>query len=97
MILGDPRAQENPQLAVTHTLFMREHNRIARELGRINQLWDDETIFQEARRIVIAEIQHITYTEYLPLILGNHIFLIDFKDHLFYHVQQGVKQWMLTN
>lgn len=79
MILGDPRAQENPQLAVTHTLFMREHNRIARELGRINQQWDDETIFQEARRIVIAEIQHITYTEYLPLILGNHIFLIDFN------------------
>ena len=73
-VSGDPRAQENPPLAVIHTLFLREHNRIARELGKINQQWDDETIFQEARRIVIAEIQHITYTEYLPILLGNHIF-----------------------
>lgn len=69
--IGDERAQENPQLATLHTLMMREHNRLARDLKTVNPQWDDETLFQEARRIVIAEIQHITYNEYLPALLGS--------------------------
>ena len=70
MFIGDDRAQDNPQLTITHTLFLREHNRLARELKNINPHWNEETLFQEARRIVVAEIQHITYNEYLPTMLG---------------------------
>ena len=70
---GDVRAQENPHLAILHTLMLREHNRIARALKQLNPVWNDELLFQETRRIVVAEIQQITYNEYLPILLGIYI------------------------
>lgn len=54
-----------------HTIWHREHNRIANELARLNLDWSDEVLYQEARRIVIAEIQHITYKEWLHILLGR--------------------------
>ncbi|XP_033319603.1 peroxidase-like isoform X1 [Bombus bifarius] len=68
---GDNRVNTHPQLAAIHTIWHREHNRIARKLAELNPHWSDETLYQEARRIVIAEIQHITYKEWLPILLGK--------------------------
>ncbi|XP_071554291.1 salivary peroxidase/catechol oxidase isoform X4 [Temnothorax nylanderi] len=68
---GDDRVNVHPQLAVIHTVWHREHNRVANTLARLNPDWSDEILYQEARRIVIAEIQHITYKEWLPILLGR--------------------------
>ena len=71
VVAGDSRVNEQPGLTAIHTVFMREHNRVASELKRLNPSWSDDALFQEARRIVIAEYQHITYNEWLPIILGS--------------------------
>jgi peroxidase len=71
-LAGDVRANENPELASLHILFVREHNRIAGEAARRHPDWTDEELYQFARRVVIAEFQKITYDEFLPAILGEN-------------------------
>ena len=67
---GDLRVNEQPGLTVMHTVWVREHNRVAGQLRDINSQWGDERVFQEAKRIVTAEWQHIIYNEWLPILLG---------------------------
>jgi peroxidase len=62
-LAGDVRANENPALTVLHTIFMREHNRLCEELKESNPSWDDELLFQQARKWVIAFLQQITMAE----------------------------------
>ena len=76
-LAGDVRVNEQPGLLIMHTIWMREHNRIAAALQAENTLWDSERIFQTARAIVGAEIQKITFKDYLPIILGDAMSLLD--------------------
>lgn len=54
---GDTRASEMPELSSMHTLFVREHNRLATQLKRLNPRWNGEKLYQEARKIVGAMVQ----------------------------------------
>ncbi|XP_020623594.1 peroxidasin homolog [Orbicella faveolata] len=68
---GDPRVNENQALMAMHALWVREHNRIAKHLFTLNPSWKDEKLYQEARRIVGAMLQHITYNEWLPTLIPS--------------------------
>ena len=61
---GDVRVNEQPNLIVMHTVFMREHNRLVGILAGLNPGWDGDRLYEEARRINIAQYQHIIYQEY---------------------------------
>ncbi|KAJ8687556.1 hypothetical protein QAD02_023350 [Eretmocerus hayati] len=69
-LAGDFRVNEQIGLTAMHTIWMREHNRIARRLRLINPHWQGEKIYQETRKIVGAQMQVITYRDWIPRILG---------------------------
>ncbi|TWU30033.1 peroxidase family protein [Bythopirellula polymerisocia] len=71
-LAGDIRASENIELTSMQTLFVREHNWWAEQIALQNPSLSDEEIYQQARAIVIAEIQVITYEEFLPALLGEN-------------------------
>jgi peroxidase len=68
---GDVRTAENPDLSAIDTLFVREHNYWVDQLRQQHPHWSGEQLNQQARAIVTAEIQNITYTEFLPKLLGQ--------------------------
>jgi peroxidase len=82
-IAGDTRANEQPGLTVLHTVFLREHNWHADRLHAAHPDWNDDRLYQEARRIVAAEMQVIVTREFLPTLL-----------HLTLSPYTGYKPWV---
>jgi hypothetical protein len=70
-VAGDVRANENVGLTAIHTLFVREHNRLADRIKAYDATLGDEAIYQWTRKIVGAEMQAITYREFLPALMGD--------------------------
>jgi len=71
-VSGDARVGENVALGMFHLLFIRNHNRHAAALAADHPSWDDEKLFQEARRINIAEYQNIVMYQYFPTEFGEY-------------------------
>ena len=69
-VAGDVRAAENPDLTALQTLFVREHNYQVDLLHTEHPGWTGDQLYQQAKAIVTAEIEHITYSEFLPHLLG---------------------------
>lgn len=67
---GDVRGNENLELTTLQTLFVRNHNKIAGQLQKDHPSWTDEQLYQEARKLNIAEYQQIIYNEWIPAVLG---------------------------
>lgn len=70
-LAGDVRANENVGLTAMHTVFAREHNRLVDVIAQQQPSLSAEQQFQLARKIVGAELQVITYNEFLPALLGT--------------------------
>jgi peroxidase len=79
-LAGDVRVNEQIGLITVHTLFVREHNRLADEIAADPNLAqkaanaglsEEDYIYETARKIVGAQVQAITYNEFLPLLIGD--------------------------
>ncbi len=72
-LAGDDRVSEQDALVSQHTIWLRNHNRIAVELSRYHPDWNDEQIFERARQINIAQYQKVVMDEWLPFQIGDVI------------------------
>lgn len=70
-LAGDERVSEQDALAAQHTLWVRNHNRIAEDLSAFHPKWNDKKLFERARQINIAQYQQIVTYEWLPQQIGD--------------------------
>ena len=71
--LADSRVNMYMGLTVMQEVWMREHNRITDYFIKLNPHWSDDRLYEESRKITIGIMQHITYNEFVPLLLGKQI------------------------
>ncbi|XP_075191388.1 myeloperoxidase-like [Anomaloglossus baeobatrachus] len=72
-VAGDVRSNEQTMLTSLHTLFLREHNRIAKELRKLQPMWSGDIIYEETRRILGGLMQKIIFKDWLPLLFGEEM------------------------
>ena len=63
---------ENVALTAVHTSITRMHNIYEEELHQLNPHWDGQKLFHQSRHILAAVLQHITFNEFLPILLGTN-------------------------
>lgn len=89
--MGTERGNVTPGYAMMNVLFLREHNRVARELQKEYPCWDDNRLFETTRNVLIHQLLKIVVEDYI-----NHIAPYHFKFRL-YGGQKIEKEWYRTN
>uniref|UniRef100_A0A8C5LWB3 Peroxidase n=1 Tax=Leptobrachium leishanense TaxID=445787 RepID=A0A8C5LWB3_9ANUR len=67
---GDTRISEQTGISALQIMFLRMHNKVATRLHKMNPSWSGDTLYEVSRKITGACMQHITYNEWLPILLG---------------------------
>ncbi len=70
---GDERVNENIGLTSLNTVFVLEHNRLADEIRKKSPDLSGDQVFEKAKNIITSQIQKITYKDFLPFLLGEHL------------------------
>lgn len=68
---GDVRSNENPILTFLHLVMLKEHNRICKMIKKAFPRFSDQSLYDYARQAVIAQVQAITFEQWLPYLLGS--------------------------
>ncbi|HEY0467272.1 MAG TPA: peroxidase family protein, partial [Polyangiaceae bacterium] len=76
---GLDRGNSSVGYVAVNTLFMREHNRLCRELSREYPSLESDQVFQTARNINIVILLKLLLSDYINHILGVQLFLLEPK------------------
>eukprot|EP00054_Salpingoeca_dolichothecata_P005077 m.33040 g.33040 ORF g.33040 m.33040 type:complete len:443 (-) comp15137_c0_seq1:38-1366(-) len=69
--VGDSRGNENPGLTSLHVVFLRLHNLNAAAIKEDHPRWNDDRVFNNARKLTVAQWQRVVFEEFLPTLLGD--------------------------
>ena len=70
---GDGRIMENVVLAAIQSQWLRAHNRFAFQLSQWRPDWgmNDDLLYEESRKLMMALHQHYVYELWLPILIGT--------------------------
>jgi len=77
LAMGSDVSNSQIGYSMLNTLFLREHNRLARELAETNPTWDEDRIFAATRSVLIVILIKAVIEDYI-----NHIHPYHFRFRL---------------
>lgn len=68
---GDTRVNVNPYVTPLYTIFLRSHNRLAKQIKAAKKSWNDQRIFKLARKLNTVIYRNIVLNEWSKIVLGE--------------------------
>jgi Animal haem peroxidase len=85
----------NPYLSFLHWLFAKEHNAIVDYMRSFHPDWDEETLFQSARKINCAQIARIHTVEWTEDLLQHPTLQLGMHADWYGFLGQRLKCWLM--